>query len=234
MPRAFFRGLGPGTVSDRVPRPAVRPPTPQGSSSRRGPRTPPRRSLIVDIPTAGTASTALSADSALTAYSACAVTRVAVCSDSSPSVMSSLAPPAPAARARPGQGGRVRPAADGRAGPFQFQKELYCSSCNGTSPEGTRDSGRTFVLSGRNGPARPSAAGSTRLPGSLPSLASGRLGWNSAFLGLCTLCTLPVSLSPLRFAEPVCLQIAPRSACVLAALHHPPGHTGGGLPPGRR
>jgi hypothetical protein len=51
--------------------PSFRPPTPQGSSSRRGPRTPSRRSRMlcslipVDIPTAATASTALSADSAL-------------------------------------------------------------------------------------------------------------------------------------------------------------------------
>ncbi len=62
----------------------------------------------------------------------------------------------------------------------------------------------------------------------LVQAVSGRLGWNPAFLGLCTPCTLrarravyqprapqPVSLSQLRSAEPVCLQIAPRSACVL-------------------
>jgi hypothetical protein len=104
--------------------------------------------------------------------------------------MSSRAPPAPAARARPGPGGRVLPAADGRASPFLFQKELYR---NGASREGTRDSGRTFVLS--SGPrlsewTGPPVGGrqhsTTR---SLPSLASGRLGWNLAFLGLCTVCT---------------------------------------------
>ncbi len=52
---------------------------------------------------------------------------------------------------------------------------LYRSSRNGTSPEGTRDSGRTGgVLSGRNlnGPARPSAAGRGSRPSrSLPPLA---------------------------------------------------------------
>ncbi len=50
---------------------------------------------------------------------------------------------------------------------------LYRSSRNGTSPEGTRDSGRTGgVLSGRNGTARPSAAGRGSRPSrSLPPLA---------------------------------------------------------------
>jgi hypothetical protein len=47
VPLAFFRGWGPGPVSHRVPRPAFRPPTPQGSSSRRGPQTPPRRSRML-------------------------------------------------------------------------------------------------------------------------------------------------------------------------------------------
>ena len=44
--------------------------------------------------------------------------------------------------------------------------------------------------------------------------------------------TQPGSLSQLRFAEPVCLQIAPRSACVLT--RNSPGYTGGVCPPGRR
>jgi hypothetical protein len=113
----------------------------------------------------------LSADSALTAYSACAVTRIAVCSDSS---SSSLSPPAPADRrgapARPGPpGGRVRPAADGRAGPFRFRKELYRSSRNVTSPEGTRDSGRTFVLQ--------AASTVTRRPVTGPAVTVTRTGW---------------------------------------------------------
>jgi hypothetical protein len=118
-------GIGPGEGFPGSRSPSCRPPTRQGSSSRRGPR----RSrmlcslLPVDILTAGTSSTALSADSALTAFSAYAITRVAVCSVSSSSVMSSFAPPATAARARPGPNGRERPAANGRADPFRFRKE---------------------------------------------------------------------------------------------------------------
>jgi hypothetical protein len=175
-----------------------------------------------------TASTALSADSALAAYSACAVTRIAVGSDSSSSVMASLAPPAPAARARPGPGGRVRPAAaDGRAVPFRFRKELYRSSRNGTSPEGTRDSGRTFVLSGRKGPARPSAAGRTRPPGlSRPWHRAGS-GWNQPR----AIQPEPLSLSQRRYAEPVCSADSPRAAraCSRGAPPPPRVHGGGGI-----
>ncbi len=87
-----------------------------------------------------------------------------------------------------------------------------------SSPEGARDSGRTCVLSGRNGPARPSVggrpqpprSGSTAQSESLPSLASGRLRLES-----CTVCTPPHSFErsshpakslrdfagPVRFAD---------------------------------
>ncbi len=70
------RGRWSGPASHRVPGShlfLLRLPAPQGSSSRRGPRTPSRRSRMlcslipVDIPTAAAASTALSADRALTA-----------------------------------------------------------------------------------------------------------------------------------------------------------------------
>ena len=49
------------------------------------------------------------------------------------------------------------------------------SSRNGTRSEGPSDSGRTLFFPGRNGPARPSAAGRSRPPGhSRPLL---RAGW---------------------------------------------------------
>ena len=78
---------------------------------------------------------------------------------------------------------------------------------------------------------------------SLPSLASGRLGWSPAFLGRCTNCTpLPrrrAAKAPAR--QPILIAIL-RSLCALqsrpaqrvlshAALHHPPGYTGGGFRP---
>ena len=128
-PECFFGGWGRARCRTGSRAPSFRPPTPQGSSSRRGPRTPSRRSRMlcslipVDIPTAATASTALSADSALTAYfglchnPSCSLQRFVVISHV-------IACPAGTRRARrPGPGGRVRPAADGRAGPFRFRKE---------------------------------------------------------------------------------------------------------------
>ena len=90
---------------------------------------------------------------------------------------STCAPAGPDAHAPPREcpGGRARPAADGRAGPFRFRKELVRSSRNGTRSEGPSDSGRTLFFPGRNGPARPSAAGRSRPPGHSRPFVSGRL-----------------------------------------------------------
>jgi hypothetical protein len=105
---------------------------------------------------------------------------------------------------------------------IEVTADLYTASRNGTSPEGTRDSGRTLVLSGRNGSARPSIR-------SLPSLASSARGISTASVPARQL------ISAAFFSAAFCGAFLP-SDCPAqrvrshAALHHPPGYTGGVCP----
>ena len=113
--------------------------------------------------------------------------------------------------------------------------------------KGPSDSGRTVFFPGRNGPARPSAAGRSRPPGHSRPFLPGRpakcetpppirtqflcVGRRFPILGTtCHVC--PASSRDRRSDCVPC--ISPRArACPRAALHHPPVHQGY-HPPSRR